>query len=239
MKSRVRLLIGQVASPLPPNRTYAAYDLMVSSFPPLVEYFRRRGKDSEYVRLGFDPRALKRMQPVGPRHEVTFVGGFAPSHSDRIGWLERILGEITVEIFGYGVEKLSSSSPIRAHYRGTAWGWKMYETLAASKVTLNLHATIEADGHVLGSAANNMRLFEATGVGTCLLTDNKPNLPDLFLPGRELLTFEDDADCVAVLRKILEDEPRRVAVAAAGQARTPDTARTHVSAAHAATGAHY
>lgn len=220
MKSKVRLLIGQVASPLPENRTYAAYDVMISSFPPLVDYFRGHGKRAEGVRMGFDPRVLERIPPAPPKYDVTFVGGFASSHTDRIAWLERILCDVPVDVFGYGVDKLPEGSAIRKHYRGPAWGWTMYETLAASRVTLNLHATIEAEGKVVGSAANNMRLFEATGVGTCLLTDNKPNLPKLFEPGREVRTFENAEDCVLRIKEILADEPRRRAVAEAGQKRT-------------------
>ena len=220
MKSKVRLLIGQVASPLPVNRTYAAYDLMISSFPPLVDYFQRRGKRAEHVRLGFDPRVLRRMKPVAPKYDVTFVGGFAPSQTDRIAWLERILRDVPVDIFGYGVDRLPQRSAIRAHYRGPAWGWTMVETLAASRVTLNLHATIEAEGRVVGSAANNMRLYEATGVGTCLLTDAKPNLAELFEPDREVLTFGDANECVTRIRETLADEPRRRTIAEAGRRRT-------------------
>lgn len=220
MKSRVRLLIGQVASPLPAGRTYAAYDLMTSSFPPLVDHFRRRGIRAEHARLAFDPRVLQRIQPVPLRHDVTFVGGFAPSHRERIAWLERILRDVPVDVFGYGVETLPERSPIRAHHRGPVWGWSMYETLAASRVTLNLHAAIEAEGTLVGRAANNMRLYEATGVGTCLLTDRRPHLEELFEPQREVLTFEDAEECIARIREILADEPRRQAVAAAGQART-------------------
>lgn len=221
MKSRVRLLVGQVASPLPEGRTYAAYDVMLSSIPPLVDYLRRIGKRAEGARLGFDPRVLERVRiPAAPRYDVTFVGGFAPSHIHRIAWLERILRDVKVDVFGYGVEKLPGGSAIRAAHRGPAWGWTMYEILAASRVTLNLHATIDAGGKVLESAANNMRLFEATGMGTCLLTDNKPNLPKLFEPGREVRTFENAEDCVARIKEILANEPRRKEVAAAGQART-------------------
>ena len=31
----------------------------------------------------------------------------------------------------------------------------------------------------------NIRMFEATGVGSCLLTDHKQNLQDLFIPDEE------------------------------------------------------
>ena len=118
MRSKVRLLVGQIASPLPANRTFAAYDLMISSWRPLVEYFRTQGIAAESLRLGFDARVLDRLEPQTPKYEVTFVGGFAPSHTDRIKWLERILAEVRVEVFGYGIKNTPAESPIRQHYRG-------------------------------------------------------------------------------------------------------------------------
>ncbi len=233
-KRGVRLLVGQVASPLPPNRTYAAYDLMISSYPPLVEHFRRRGKRAEHVKLGFDERILETLPPhladgvrsreesgvAKRRYDVTFIGGFAPSHTDRVAWLERVLREVSVDVFGYGIARVPEQSIIRRHFRGPAWGRTMYDVLRASRITLNLHARIDAAGEVLAPAANNMRLFEATGVGTCLLTDDRPNLADLFTPDREVLTFRDSDECVEKLRHHLADEPARRTIAEAGHART-------------------
>ena len=126
LRSQVRLLVGQIASPLPTNRTFAAYHLMVSSWPPIVEHFRRVGIDAAPLRLGFDRRVLDGLTPQPPRYDVTFVGGFAPSHPDRIAWLEKLLASIDVDIFGYGLEKTAQDSPIRKHHRGQAWGRRMY-----------------------------------------------------------------------------------------------------------------
>ena len=42
------------------------------------------------------------------------------------------------------------------------------------KVTVNRHIDIAEE------YANNMRLYEATGMGACLVTDAKLNLPCLF-----------------------------------------------------------
>jgi spore maturation protein CgeB len=68
--------------------------------------------------------------------------------------------------------------------------------------------------------ANNMRLYEATGVGAMLLTDRGRNLPELFEPGAELVVYEDSDDLVDKLRHYLQHEEERVRVAAAGQRRT-------------------
>ncbi len=220
IKRETRLLVGQIASPLPADRTFAAYDLMVSSYPPIVEYFRRTGIGSEPLQLAFDTRILDGLPGGPPLYDVTFVGGFATNHAQRIAWLERLLGEIDIAVFGYGVEKTSSDSPIRAHHHGPVWGQQMYDVLALSRITLNYHACIDVRRTVSTRYANNMRLYEATGVGTCLFTEAKENLAEMFEPGHEVVTFADADECVAKLRAYLVDDVQRSSIARAGQQRT-------------------
>jgi spore maturation protein CgeB len=79
---------------------------------------------------------------------------------------------------------------------------------------LNTH--IDASAH----SASNMRLYEATGVGSCLLTDWKNNLADLFEPGTEVVTYRSAAECIDKARYLLAHDEQRQRIAAAGQART-------------------
>jgi spore maturation protein CgeB len=65
-----------------------------------------------------------------------------------------------------------------------------------------------------------MRLFEATGVGTLLLTDAKVNLPYMFTPGKEVVAYRTTEECVELARYYLENEAERRAIAQAGQQRT-------------------
>ncbi len=227
MRSRVRpsrlrtsLVVGEIASPLPPDRTFRGYDLMISSWPPIVEYFRGEGMASEHVRLGFDRRILDRLPRESPRYNVSFVGGFAPSHPDRIPWLEELLREVEVDIFCYGLERTRPDSPIRRHFRGQAWGWSMYQTLQQSRITLNRHARLDVRGSVNTEWSNNMRLYEATGVGTCLLTEQRPHLHELFEPDREVITYRGTAECIEKIGYYLAHEEERAAIARAGQQRT-------------------
>lgn len=57
------------------------------------------------------------------------------------------------------------------------YGRGMYYKLAQSKLVLNVHADSSPE------YAPNVRLFETTSVGTCLLTDWKKNKNDLFING--------------------------------------------------------
>ena len=93
------------------------------------------------------------------------------------------------------------------------FGMAMYRTLRDSRVTLNVHAGAHT------RSTSNMRLFEATGVGACLLTDAADNLAELFEPGREVATFRDARECRERIRTLLSDPDEREAIASAGQAR--------------------
>jgi spore maturation protein CgeB len=208
------LVVGQIASPLPSDVDYRRYDLMVSSLPNLVARFRGMGVASELSRLAFEPRVLERFGPREPSTPVSFVGSVSPAHAGRIGWLDRLCRELPVEVWGDGVEQLPPSSPIRPCFRGPAWGVAMYEVMRRSRITLNRHIDV-AEGH-----ANNMRLFEATGSGALLVTDHASDLHELFEPGREVIAYRTDEECVALVRRLLADERESEQVARLGQART-------------------
>jgi spore maturation protein CgeB len=90
----------------------------------------------------------------------------------------------------------------------------MYDILKRSLLTLNHHVDIAED------YAGNQRLFEATGVGTLLVTDWKKNLHEMFEPGKEVVAYHSPEECVEMIRYYLEHENERQAIARAGQQRT-------------------
>lgn len=98
--------------------------------------------------------------------------------------------------------------------RPPLFGIKMLQQLRDSKVVLNTHIDISP------RSASNMRMFEATGVGACLLTDWKPNQSELFEPDVEVLSYRSPEECIEKVRYLLEHEDERRRVALAGQRRT-------------------
>jgi len=91
---------------------------------------------------------------------------------------------------------------------------EMYQILRRSKITINCHID------VAGKLAGNMRMFEATGVGTLLLTDNKENLSDIFVPGKEVVAYSTVDEAVEKINYYLTHEKERIEIANAGQQRT-------------------
>ncbi len=90
----------------------------------------------------------------------------------------------------------------------------MFRHLQRSKVSLNTHIDLSS------SHASNKRLYEATGVGTCLVTDWRPNLPTLFEPDSEIVSYRSVDESVEKLNYLMEHEKHRRAIASAGQQRT-------------------
>jgi len=212
---RGRLLVGQIASELPDARRLEPYDLIVTSFPHFVNRVRERGLRAEYLQLGFDPRVLEHVQEAGPAVDVTFVGGLGLTQHRRGNYVLGAAAErLDVDFWGTGQEQWPNGSPVKRNYRGEAWGLEMYRVLARSRIALNRHIDVAED------YANNMRLYEATGVGALVLTDEKRNLADLFAPGAEVVAYASANDLVEKATYYLSHDEERVRIAAAGQQRT-------------------
>ncbi len=62
--------------------------------------------------------------------------------------------------------------------RPPLYGLDMYQRFRDAEIVLNSHTDIAV------RCASNLRLWESTGVGACLVTDEKENLPDLFGEGQ-------------------------------------------------------
>jgi spore maturation protein CgeB len=218
LKAHVDLLVGEhAATPIQhDDRALAVYDLVLSSFPPTVEAFQRRGIQAARLLLGFDPQVLEAVPAVPRRPVVTFVGSlFSRVHGSRIRLLEEVASRLggAFELWTTSVDSLPPGSPLRARHRGPAWGREMYRVLRESTVTLNEHGSIEPH-------ANNLRLYEATGIGTALVTDWKPDLGELFEVGQEVAAYRSAEECVELVEHYLERPPEREALASAGQQRT-------------------
>jgi spore maturation protein CgeB len=213
VRRETRLVVGQIAADLP-AWDYGCYDLVVSSVPDLVQRFRRDGGDSEWLPLAFEPSLAERLPKVERDVPVSFVGSFSVSHPKRIEVVEAVARVAPLHTWTGDVEALPAGSPVRPTIQGVAWGRDMYEVLNRSRLTINNHARIA------GTAANNLRLFEATGMGALLITDAGSNLGDLFEVGREAVTYRDPQECGEVVRHYLDHPREAEEIAAAGQRRT-------------------
>ena len=206
-------LVAQIASPRDPVVKWHAYDLVISSLPNLVAAFRSEGVEAEYMPLAFEPAVLRSIGPIPRDVPLSFVGSLSPAHGERLRFLETIAAQSDVAVLGDGADRLAPDSVVLARHRGAVWGTEMFRMLARSELTLNKHIDISEN------YANNMRLFEATGMGACLITDWKENLHELFEPGREVLTYRSTEECLDLICYYTAHRGEREAIAQGGQAR--------------------
>lgn len=214
IKEKKRFLIGECSCPIPFNIDFTPYDLIVSAAPHYVERFRQAGVRAELLRLAFEPSILCRLDSSREQEEVIFIGSIGKNFKKRVEFLESIRRQVILRCWGPGWDSLTAESPLKGYFYPPLWGYDMYRQFQQAKIVLNVH--IDQANNVAG----NMRLFEATGVGTLLITDWKQNLHEMFEPGKEIVSCRSAEECIERISYYLAHEEKRKAIAQAGQART-------------------
>lgn len=188
-------------------------DCIFTSIPSHIPRIEALGVKAQYLPLAFDPIVLEGPQPERDI-DISLVGGVGHQWKQGADTLEAVAQAFGRQFhwFGYGVESLPKQSALRGCYRGQAFGRDMYSIYRRSKIVLNRH------GEVSQGYANNLRMFEATGCGAMLLSDN--DFADQFT-FHEVAPYSTPQESVSKIRQCLDGiEPIRLLVAANGQART-------------------
>lgn len=214
---------------------YEEYDFVLTCSPYISSYFDQHGKPTYAMSFGFDKSVLNRIERRNAKYEVSFSGSIFPSvHYDRFELLSYIQKKFQLVVgseFAHVLKgELVSRKTMRQlcalkmvdwpnyfrmcnHNIGPIFGLDMFQFLSDSSITFNMH------GDSIGFAAN-IRLFEATGVGTCLLTDWKENLEDLFAPDDEVLAYRSKEEAVDKIKFALEHPDFAKKISERGQKRT-------------------
>jgi spore maturation protein CgeB len=99
------------------------------------------------------------------------------------------------------------------------YGRALYNILKNSQISINIHGQVDANYGQAKFAAGNIRLFEATGCGACLLTDQLPHLEEFFEPDKEIVTFANRQEAIEKTRFLMDSPLERESIARAGHAR--------------------
>jgi hypothetical protein len=215
VRASTRLLVGEIASPLPPKPFLLSYDMIVSALPSIVSTARSWGLASEWVPLGFDERWASSTPASSREIDAIFVGSFSRLQPATTPLLQAVARAVPgLRIYGPADPEALAAAGLAAHHHGPAWGGDMFRLLQNSKLVVNRH------GSIAGDYAVNMRMYETTGTGAALVTEAKSNLSDLFEPGVEVLAYTGVDDAAEQAAALLGDPERLDRVAAAGNART-------------------
>lgn len=107
---------------------------------------------------------------------------------------------------------LSEEFPSRS--KPSLFGLDYYELLSRSDVVFNIHSAKSQD------TVDNMKMFETTGMGACLLTDTGRNMKDLFEEDVEVVTYRSADEAIEKAKYLIENPEKAREIAAAGRAKT-------------------
>ena len=136
-----------------------------------VPDIRRKGNGKLLKISGACGNNLKKVEISFPLGKMIVVTGVSGSGKSTL---------VNETIFPVLSKELNNARAYPLPYESII-GLDYYKLLSQSSITFNKHAD-KSYGSV-----GNMRMFEATGVGTCLLTDTGENMKDLFEADKEVV----------------------------------------------------
>jgi hypothetical protein len=199
-------------------------DLVLTSVPYMADKFRKAGVPSEVMGSAFDPAILRALTNETVKDiEFSFVGSLTPAHTYRIELIKKLMDHTKLEFFGTGIkhiadernffQKMFAKSVYEQRAHSPVWGMEMYRTLQRSKITFNAH--IDMSKNIIG----NMRMYEATGMGTLVLTDGKYATVRNF-NDEEVVYYDTAEEAIEKVNYYLLHEDQRAAIATKGQQKT-------------------
>jgi spore maturation protein CgeB len=101
-------------------------------------------------------------------------------------------------------EALVKIYPDRVHK--PVHGNNYYEILGKSQITFHKHGDSVVDfGNNRIAEFGALRVFEATGLGACLVLDDSPFIKDVFCPHSEVVTYKSEAEAVDKISWLLKN----------------------------------
>jgi spore maturation protein CgeB len=207
-------VVGEIASPLPPDRFLKSYDAIVSALPTIVSYCENLGVKAFNLPLAFDDANVSAHKRVDRDIDTIFIGSVGKAWQT-LELLTEVAKEVSnLRIYGPISDRSIAKAGLQEFYFGEAWGAEMFALLNRSKISLNRH------GKMAGNYSVNMRMFEATGMGCLLLTDYKSQTKHIFEPDIDLVMYNDLKDAGRLAKKYLDDSQSLESIASSGQRRT-------------------
>lgn len=219
---------------------YKGYDLIITCSDVISDYYKLKGIDTVTVNFGFDKEVFTQMSRCNaPKYDIGFSGSvnlFSKLHTQRYELLKFLTKKVNIAIrsdFCSNRPKFSLTSRgqlkrlikdndisnyfalwrIAKKNMGPVFGINMFQFLSESKISLNMH------GDDINFAAN-VRLFEITGIGSCMLTDWKNDISNFFNPNKEIMTYQSIEEAYHKIKFLLNNDSFRQKVASAGQEKT-------------------
>jgi spore maturation protein CgeB len=227
LKPFCRKIFAWIACPTPSSLNLGAIDCVLTSHSNFQESFQRKGKASEKILPAFEPNILEITHSLRNDIDLSFVGNLSWAHIQRTRVMKQLADHTPIQIWGDRprlrsrgifqkgfISAYLDARSLKSRIRPAVWGMEMYSVLARSGMTVNVH------GEVAQGLAGNMRMFEATGVGTLLFTESASNIEEMYKPSEEIITYRDTNHLIDMVKYYQCNQKERDDIARAGQKRT-------------------
>lgn len=176
-------------------------DIALTAAPECVQWYLKEGCPAIFFPEASDSNIFYPMPELPKIYDVSFVGA-------RYGIREKIVQALRsagVSVSAFGNDWEGGRLPTQ----------EVPRLFAQSKIILGI-GTI---GHCNDFYALKLRDFDAPMSGSFYLTNDNPDLKDLYEIGREIETYSDIADCVEKVKWYLAHDDEREYIASAGRQR--------------------
>lgn len=141
-------------------------------------------------------------------YNLVFIGTYSPAR-------EELLRSVSdLGLFIWGSEQWGSSSLASNYQKQWLTQEEMYKIFHKSKIIINIHQNSLPEND-----AANLRCFEVTGSGEFLLTDYRKSFKSLFVPGKEIITYQNKDELREEVQYYLNHDDERQIIAENGLKR--------------------
>ena len=223
----VRLSLAWRAAPSP-GADFGGYDRVLCNFPTILQSYRERGWKPAWFAPAHDPVMDDYSGREAREIDLLFIGTYSRHHRRRAELIEQVAGlgerfNVSLHFQLSKITKLADGAlglvgPLRKYRRPSLvrrlsspplFGRDLYEAMSRARIVVNAAVDMaEVD-------RGNMRCWEALGCGALMLSDAGHYL-DGMADGGTIVTYENVDDLVDKAAALLHDEPRRRAIAEAG-----------------------
>lgn len=218
---KVKLYALWNASPMQEGIDLSHFDVGTSFNEVYHQHLQKRGiKNIEYNSFYIDPEIKNRLDAMNLKKDIdiAFVGRYAPMFKDRNQFLYDIYKEFkndyNIQYYLLTVKRFKGLIPVLPWkllkaYNKPVFLEDMFKVFNKSKIVLNTHSNITGEGK------GNMRVFEALGSGSFMLSDDGI-YPEHLIAGEDFVTYKDNKDMVEKIDYYLKNDKEREEIALNG-----------------------
>lgn len=209
------------ASPMKEGIDLGYFDLGLSFNGVYHHHLQKRGvKNTEYNSFYIDPEIKNRLtlMQLEKNIDISFVGRYAPMFKDRNQFLHDVYGQfkrkyniqyyLLTSTRAKGLVPMLPWRMLRA-YNKPVFLEDMFKVFNKSKIVLNTHSNIT------GTGKGNMRVYEALGSGSFMLSD-EGIYPEHLIAGDDFVTYKDSRDMKEKISYYLNNGKEREEIALNG-----------------------